>query len=166
MKKLTSLILSLMIIFPLYASATYYVNTNKGEQPVVIPDNSTEHDVLLTLAASYYNLNDDYENLKTKVDDLTTSLNSYIEENKQLRSKYDSLIVDYDLTIKKYQQLYNTKFFKGIAGVSTTFGNSSIDTASIQLGALFLEKIGATASIGYSNNSKNLLFGFGLTYIF
>jgi hypothetical protein len=166
MKKLAGFVLSLMIALPLCASTTYYVSTNRGEQPVVIPDNSTEHDVLLALASSYYNLNDDYENLKVKINDLTTSLNSYIEENKQLRSKYDSLIVDYDLMIKKYQQLYSTEFFKGIAGVSTTFDNSSIDTASIQLGALFLEKIGATASIGYSNTSKNLLFGFGLTYIF
>lgn len=167
MKKLIIVFCLIFLAIPLFASTTYYVDTNKGKQPVVIPDGSTELDVLLKVAAAYYNLNDDYESLQTKVEDLTSSIEEYVAENKQLRTKYDDLIKDYDLVIKKYQQLSSTKLLQGIVGTSITFGDSfSFDVFTLQAGALILEKIGVTASVGYSNMSKKILFGVSAQILF
>ena len=83
------------------ADTVYEIDTEYGKEKVVIPDGYTEKDVLLKVAKAYYELNHDAEILKNQLQETTESCESYLSENKSLREKYNDLITDYDVLIKK-----------------------------------------------------------------
>lgn len=154
---------------PLFAGKAYKVSTNRGEREVVIPDGSTALDVLLTLAKNYYNLSYDHEDLLIKTEQLTKDIDEYLAENKNLRTNYNELIIDYAEIVEKYKKMTGVTLLKGVAGAGVSMNASNgfkFDGVSLYLGASLFEKIQMLASFSYSNTTKTITPGIGLLVTF
>lgn len=167
MKKIIILFICILTLLPVYSQTVYTVETNKGTQEVVIPDDMTETDVLLYLAKSYYNLYYDNEALKEEVVELTSKTESYIEENKNLRDKYDTTLSRYGSLTSYYEKLIKPDFIRGSFGADITFNEIfKVNIVSLTLGAVIYEKTNIYARVGLDLQTSHLTYGLGVSIIF
>lgn len=168
--KVLSIILIGMVctLGALQASTIYEVETNRGAQQVVIPDNMTETDVLLYLAKSYYNLYYDYEDLKEQTSVLTDQVSSYISFNQELRSQYESLLTSYEELTSLYKKALKSQTLKASIGANIDFNLPlNLSRVNLTVGAFLFEKFNIFTSIGYNIiEPHSLIYGIGFEIIF
>lgn len=156
MKKLALILFLVFIgIFSCFSQEIYTVQTSHGEQQVVIPDGYTAVDVLLTLAKSYYELSWDYDELSEKVEKLTADTEVYIQENQELRTKYQDLIDDYKLLTTKLEQLSKTTVIRALGGIGAVYSPGAF-SPSLYIGAELFERFSLMTSIGWLNNKLSI----------
>lgn len=158
MNKIAEIIFIVIVIvvvaltaYPLHASQEYIIDTKYGTEKVIIPDGYSLEDVLLKVATAYYEQNHEYNELQDKVNKLTDSTSLYIEDNKALRTKYNNLVQDYDLLVKKIESYNNMGgFIRGFAGAHylRDFNNNS-NGGGINLGVILWNRVMLEAGLNY-----------------
>ena len=113
MKKLVIGLLLLFTAAFCFADTIYEIDTKYGKEQVVIPDGYTAEEVLLIVAKNYYELNHEHTELEESVEKLNATIDNYIEQNRELRERYNALIVKYDNLIKEIESYGRLSNFKG-----------------------------------------------------
>lgn len=121
MKKFIIGLLLLCVASFCFADTVYEIDTKYGKEQVIIPDGYTEKDVLLIIAKNYYELNYEHTELEESVEKLNTTIETYIEQNKDLRDKYSNLIIKYDDLVKEIESYGKWSNFQGFVGGSFTY---------------------------------------------
>lgn len=166
MKKVIFIVLiAILGCFSLLASTTYEIDTKYGKEKVVIPDGYTEKDVLLEVAKAYYEQNHDMKDIQSQLDSLTETAESYIEENASLRAKYQDLIQDYDVLIKRLEQKAKLGWLKGFVGANYS-KQKGYDGVGLSVGALLFNKVLLNSSVSYLTKDSSLLFSLGIGVLF
>lgn len=162
MKKALIILCLVFLSLPLFATTTFFVETSRGQQPVVIPDGYTLEEVLLIIAASYYEQTWDYEELVQSYKEATCQLeilkdncSKYIEENSKYYGIVDKLIYDYDALVQAYKNYKKTPVIKGFVDLGIQIESKA---PTIGLGCILFDKIGLRTSFGF-NSDKNFTFG-------
>lgn len=167
MKKLILItLLMLGVLCSLMAETVYTIDTDYGQEQVIIPDGYTDTEVLLKIAKAYYELNRDYKDLRTETEELTLASETYIKDNQILRAKYQDLILDYEVLVKKLEQKNLLNWLKGYAGIRYTPSFKDKPGFGLSLGALVFNKILISASADYFmfDNTASLSIGAGLFF--
>lgn len=121
MKKIVIGLLLLCIASFCLADTVYEIDTKYGKEQVVIPEGYTEKDVLLIVAKNYYELNYEHTELEESVEKLNSTIETYIEQNRELRNKYTDILVKYDNLVKEIESYGRLSNFKGYLGGSFTY---------------------------------------------
>lgn len=165
MKKILAIfILIVYTLFAIYAQTVYTVETNSGTQEVVIPDGMTELDVLLYLAQSYYNLYDEHEVLKGKTEALTSTIEGYVDSNRELRVQYNEILSKYSLLETSYKSLNSSLKYRGLFGVGLNFtDNLLFSDVRVDFGVLLFQKVGVLSNLGITlQNPCKVTYGIGV----
>ena len=166
MRRLIAFIFMIMIgLVPVMAETVYTIDTEYGQEQVVVPDGYTDTDVLLIVAKAYYEQTHEIEELKSQIENLTESSDNYISENKALRLKYDDLIKDYDVLVKRLEQRNMLSWIKGYAGLmySPYKDNPGI---GLDAGVLLFSTVLVKASANYFMSDGSLCIGIGAGFLF
>ena len=145
-----SLLIILILIGVIYEvdGATYEVETKYGIKELVVPDESTELQVLLILARSYYELDHEYSEITNQIEELLSTIDaykvtvhSYQVEVAELETKYKDLIENYDILLRA-----KNPPMRFLAGV-----NAELDSIGVELGIQLLDTIQITAALSGLN---------------
>lgn len=150
----------LLILLPIYSETSYTVETTYGDKTVVIPDGYTDIDVLLIIAKAYYELNEEQSQLHNEYEILKTQVNEYKESNASLRNLNSKLQNNYDSLVKKLETLNSMNMVRGVAGGHLTFFNS-VSGGGIDLGLIIYDSCLLNISVNYP-----LTFNIGLGIVF
>lgn len=145
---------------PLFADTVYTIDTDYGEKTVVVPDGYTETDVLLAIAKSYYELNEEDKILKDKIDTLTTQVSTYVDENKFLRERNSLLQENYNQLVQKQKTQNSMGFVRGFATGHLSFVRE-VTGGGLDVGVIFGDSLIIKVGVEYP-----LEFNVGVGFVF
>lgn len=149
MKKLVIGLLLLCMATFCFADTTYEIDTKYGKEQVVIPDGYTAEEVLLIVAKNYYELNYEHTELEKSVEGLNATINDYIEQNRSLREKYNSILVKYDNLVKEIESYGRWSNFKGFVSGSVTYNFKDTYGFGISAGMFLFNKTLLTIGVNF-----------------
>lgn len=154
------LIFTLLIIMPVYSVTTYTIETAYGDKTVVVPDGYTDKDVLLIVAKSYYELNEEQKQLTSEYETLKTQLSEYININTSLREINSELQNNYDTVVRKLETLNSMGMVKGLVGGHLSFFDK-VSSGGLDIGIIFSDTYIINASVNYP---LTFSIGFGILF--
>lgn len=160
MKKIFILLLLLLTLIPLYSETVYNVETAYGNKTVVIPDGYTDKEVLLIIAKSYYELNEEQKQLTEEYENLKSLLSEYKDINTSLRNLNSELQNNYDSLIKKLETLNSMGIVKGLVGGHLSFFNN-VSGGGLDLGIILFDTYMLNVGVNYP-----LSFSVGVSILF
>ena len=140
MKKLVVGLLLLCMAAFCFAETIYEIDTKYGTRQVVIPDGYTTEEVLLIVAKNYYELDYEHTELEESVEVLNTTIETYIEQNRDLREKYNELITEYDNLVSEIEGYGKLSNFSGFVGGSFTYNFKDTYGFGITAGVFLFNK--------------------------
>lgn len=136
-----------LTLSPIFA---YTISTSKGDIEVNIPEGMTAEEAFCEMSKLYLEERWDHEELIEKSQALSKSIDSYISEINDLKSKNKNLISDYEKVIDLYSTATKTKMFSPYIGLSLESNiESNLFGVGISFGGILFEKVLLQTSVLY-----------------
>lgn len=166
-KKILLVVLALGVLFlgNLYADRVYEIETSYGTEKVVVPEGYSDLDVLLEVSKAYYEQNKDLEEVQETLESLKKTSEDYVTEISNLKVKYEDLIGDYEVLVKRLEIKNSLDAVKGIIGVNYSPYKGQLGLG-VSVGALLFNRITATLSASYFSYDSSLGVSLGIGVLF
>ena len=129
---------------------SYTISTSRGSIEVNIPEGMTAEEAFYEMSKLYLEERWDHEDLIEKSQSLSESIDSYISEINELKSKNKNLISEYEKIIDLYSTTTKTKMFIPYVGLNLESDiESNLFGGGITFGGMIFEKILVQTSILY-----------------
>lgn len=138
-----------LLAFSLFASTEYTVSTKYGDKRVVVPDGYTTEDVLLSVAKAYYEMDYEFKEVNTKLEELLIQVDEYIKDNKELREQYNALNTDYASLVKTLESLDRLDIVR-VYSLAEVNIRDKVDSLGLSLGMIIHKKVILGVGMGFN----------------